>query len=121
MENGNSYVLIKDGVIVGTAAIIFGVEKTYEAIYNGEWKSNGEYITIHRIAIDSRYKGLGFASMILDKTEERCKDMGIHSIRVDTHEDNLPMQNLLIKNSYEYCGIIYLEDKSKRLAFEKVL
>ena len=59
--------------------------------------------------------------MILDKAEEMCKNIEINSIRIDTHEDNLPMQNLLKKNNYEYCGIIYLEDRSKRLAFEKVL
>ena len=121
IENGNSYVLLKDDIIVGTVAIIPGVEKTYESIYNGEWKSTGEYVTIHRIAIDSRYKRLGFATMVLDKVEEMCKNMGINSIRLDTHEENLPMQNLLKKNNYEYCGIIYLEDKSERLAFEKIL
>lgn len=121
IENGNSYVLLKDDIVVGTVAIIPGVEKSYESIYNGEWKSNGEYITIHRIAIDPRYKRLGFATMILDKAEELCKSKGISSIRIDTHEENLPMQNLLQKNNYEYCGIIYLEDRSKRLAFEKVL
>ena len=59
--------------------------------------------------------------MVLDKVEEMCKNMGINSIRIDTHEENLPMQNLLKKNNYEYCGIIYLEDKSERLAFEKIL
>ena len=116
IENGNSYVLLKDDIIVGTVAIIPGVEKTYESIYNGEWKSTGEYVTIHRIAIDSRYKRLGFATMVLDKVEEMCKNMGINSIRIDTHEENLPMQNLLKKNNYEYCGIIYLEDKSERVS-----
>lgn len=89
IENGNSYVLLKDDIIVGTVAIIPGVEKTYESIYNGEWKSTGEYVTIHRIAIDSRYKRLGFATMVLDKVEEMCKNMGINSIRIDTHEENL--------------------------------
>jgi len=121
IENGNSYVLLKNDIVVGTVAIIPGIEKTYEAIYNGEWKSSGKYITIHRIAIDVRYKRLGFATMILDKAEEMCKKKDINSIRIDTHEENLPMQNLLQKNNYEYCGIIYLEDGSKRLAFEKLL
>ncbi|MGB3927108.1 MAG: GNAT family N-acetyltransferase [Caldicoprobacterales bacterium] len=121
IENENSYVLLKDGITVGTVAIIPGVEITYESIYNGDWKSSGDYVTIHRIAIDPKYKRLGFATMILDKAEEMCKNIEINSIRIDTHEDNLPMQNLLKKNNYEYCGIIYLEDRSKRLAFEKVL
>lgn len=41
-------------------------------------------------------------------------------IKVDTHEENISMQKLLKKNNFKYCGIIYLEDKSKRIAFEKI-
>ena len=44
---------------------------------------------------------------------------GIKNIRVDTHKDNKSMQGLLLKNNYKYCGVIYLEDGSKRIAFEK--
>lgn len=121
IDNGNSYVLIKDGIIVGTVAVIFDIEKTYEFIYNGNWKSDLEYAVVHRIAIDSRYKGLGFASIILKNVEEICLSKAIHSVRIDTHEENLPMQKLLKKNGYEFCGIIYLEDGSKRIAFEKIL
>ena len=43
------------------------------------------------------------------------------SIKVDTHEQNLSMQKLLRKNNFEHCGIIYLQDNSKRIAFEKIL
>ena len=44
-----------------------------------------------------------------------------HINLIDTHEDNQSMQKLLAKNQFSYCGIIYLSDGSKRLAFEKVL
>jgi hypothetical protein len=30
------------------------------------------------------------------------------------------MQNLLIKNGFSKCGIIYLEDGAERLAFQKI-
>ena len=39
---------------------------------------------------------------------------------MDTHEDNISMQRLLEKNNFKYCGIIYLEDGNKRIAFEKL-
>ena len=58
---------------------------------------------------------------IIKYAEEVCKQNDIHSIKVDTHEQNIPMQNLLKKNGFEYCGIIYLEDGGKRVAFEKTL
>lgn len=119
--NKNGFVLLKDDDIVGTVAVSFDGEKTYESIYDGEWISNHEYAVIHRIAIETNYKGLGLSSIIIKDIEKICLKKGVHSIKVDTHEDNLSMQKLLQKNGFLYCGIIYLEDKSKRVAFEKIL
>jgi RimJ/RimL family protein N-acetyltransferase len=119
--NGYSYVLLKDENIVGTAAISFDGEKTYKNIYNGKWLSHGEYAVIHRLAVDSDYKGSGISSEIIRNVEKMCLDKGVKSIKVDTHEQNLPMQKLLQKNDFTYCGFIYLENKSKRVAFEKMI
>lgn len=122
IDNQYGYVLLKDRDIVATVALIFDGEKSYETIYEGSWiSSEEEYATIHRIAVHSDYKGLGLGSIIINKIEDICSSRGINSIRVDTHEDNLSMQRLLYKNGFKYCGIIYLEDNSKRLAFEKLL
>jgi len=117
----NSYVLIKDNNIVATAAVSFDGEKTYGAIYEGEWISGNKYAVIHRIAVDSAYKGLGLSSQIIKSVEQLCFNKGVYSIKVDTHEENISMQKLLEKNKFKYCGIIYLENRSKRIAFEKVL
>ena len=117
----NSYVLLKDNNIVATAAVSFDGEKTYDSIYEGEWISNNEYAVIHRIAVDSNYKGLGLSSQIIKNVEQVCLNKGVNSIKVDTHEENISMQKLLKKNKFDYCGIIYLEDRSKRIAFEKIL
>lgn len=121
IANKNSYMLLKDNNIVATAAVSFDGEKTYNSIYEGEWISNNEYAVIHRIAVDNTYKGLGLSSQIIKHVEELCLNKGVHSIKVDTHEENISMQKLLKKNKFQYCGIIYLEDGSKRIAFEKTL
>ena len=47
--------------------------------------------------------------------------MIIQNITKEISEKNMSMQNLLRKNEFSYCGVIYLEDKSKRIAFEKLL
>ncbi|OOM76194.1 acetyltransferase (GNAT) family protein [Clostridium puniceum] len=117
----NSYVLLKDNNIVATVAVSFDGEKTYEAIYEGEWISNNEYAVIHRIAVDNTYKGLGLSSQIIKNIEQLCFKKSVHSIKVDTHEENISMQKLLKKNKFQYCGIIYLANRSKRIAFEKIL
>lgn len=121
IDNDHSYVLLKENNIVATAAVSFDGEKTYDSIYEGQWISNNKYAVIHRIAVDNNCKGLGLSSQIIKNVEELCLSKGVYSIKVDTHEENLSMQKLLKKNKFQYCGIIYLEDGSKRIAFEKTL
>jgi RimJ/RimL family protein N-acetyltransferase len=72
------------------------------------------------MAVDNAYKGAGLSSVIIKHIENICLDKGVHSIKIDTHSENTSMQRVIKKNNFEYCGIIYVEDKSSRLAFEKI-
>lgn len=121
IKDGYGYVLLKDYQIVGTVALSFDGEITYQNIYNGAWKCDRDYAVIHRIAVNDKHKGLGLASIIIQQIEKICQKQKINSIRIDTHKENISMQQLIKKNGFEYCGIIYLADKSERLAFEKLL
>lgn len=119
IKNEESYVMIKDNEILATTVISFQKESSYKNIIDGKWLTNGDYGVIHRVVVDNTYKGLGLSHKIIKYTEKLCLEKGVHSIKVDTHEQNIPMQILLKKNGFEYCGIIYLEDGGKRVAFEK--
>ncbi|MBU3113071.1 GNAT family N-acetyltransferase [Clostridium lacusfryxellense] len=121
INNGNGYVLLEDNNVIGTVVFTFDGEKNYEVIYNGKWINNDKYAVIHRMAVDSNYKGMGLASIIIKNIEEICLDNQIYSIRIDTHIENISMKKMLLKNGFEYCGIIYLDDQSKRVAYEKTL
>jgi uncharacterized protein YqgV (UPF0045/DUF77 family) len=121
INSGNSYVLLNENKIVATAVISFDGEKTYDTIYNGEWLSNNEFAVIHRIAVDNNFKGSGLSSLIIKSAEKLCLERSIHSIKIDTHRENISMQKLLKKNEFKYCGIIYLENKNERIAFEKII
>ena len=121
IQNECSYVLLKDNNIIGTTVISFKKDTNYDKIFEGHWLSNGDYAVIHRIAIDNNYKGLGISHKIIEYAKELTLERGFKSIKVDTHEDNISMKSLLKSNEFKYCGIIYLEDGSKRVAFEKRL
>lgn len=118
---GNSYVLVRDDEIVATAAVLFSGEPTYADIHNGEWITDHEYAVVHRLAVKQQYKQAGTASYLMDNIEEIVIDYGMRSIRIDTHEGNVPMHGLLQKKGYKVCGIIYLADGNQRVALEKVL
>lgn len=121
IENGHGYVLSKHNIIVATVALIFDGEETYDSIYDGRWLSDGQYTTIHRVGVDPNYKGSGLASIMLKDIEKLSLKKGIRSIKADTHQDNMPMVRFLEKNEFKPCGKIYLNDGSKRIAFEKIL
>ncbi len=121
IAKGCSYVLIKDDQVVATTVISFEVERTYDEIHEGQWLSEQPYAVMHRVAVSSELKGLGLGRVLIDATAKMCQAQGVWSIKVDTHEDNHAMQRLLTKSDFSYCGVIFLEDGAKRLAFETLL
>ncbi|MDU5261662.1 MAG: GNAT family N-acetyltransferase [Clostridium celatum] len=121
IKKNSSYVLESENKILATAMVSFEEDKTYKKIYNGEWLNSGNYAVIHRIAVSEKVKGNGIASAIIKEVEILCKENRVNSIKIDTHKDNISMQKLLEKNDFKYCGIIYLDDESERIAFEKLI
>ena len=116
IRDGNSYVCVsKDGTVIGTFFFIQGkdIEPTYRDITEGTWLDNSPYGVVHRIAGDGSEKGIG--AFCINWAFEQCGHL-----RIDTHGDNIVMQNLLKKLGFAHCGTIYVEeDDFPRLAFEK--
>ena len=121
IANDNGYVMTDEKKVIAMATVLFTKEPTYQYIFDGNWLSSKKYAVVHRLAVDSRFTKKGVATAILNEIEKMTILRGIGSIRVDTHEDNIPMQNLLKKNGFVYCGVIFLQDGNKRIAFEKLL
>ena len=120
IKNGVTYVYESEGLILGTMALIFGAEPTYEVIYDGAWETEGLlYATIHRMAIAKEYKGRGIAGEMLAEAERICRENKVHTIRIDTHEENESMKAWIDKMGFFYCGWIVVENGDKRLAYEK--
>ena len=121
IERGESYILLKDGEVIGTVYLSFEEESDYDKIYEGAWISQEPYAVIHRLAVDLERKGQGLASVIMEEAVKMSQERGFKSIKVDTHRENKAMQRLLLKNGFQNCGLIYLKDGAERLAFEKII
>ena len=111
--HGSSYVVEDGGEVVGVFQFEIGEEPTYKRIYDGEWLSDEPYAFIHRIAV--KYHGRG----IVDYCFSECFKK-FPNIRIDTHEDNLPMQRVLLRSGFIRCGVIYLESGDARIAYQKI-
>ena len=115
ISEGNSYVCIHKGKAVGTFFYIFGedIDPTYRIIENGEWLDDTPYGVVHRLAGDGSVKGIG--KFCLNWAYEQCCHL-----RVETHENNIVLQNILQKLGFTRCGIIHIkEDNYPRIAYEK--
>lgn len=121
IHNLESYVVLDKQRVIGTFALSFRIESTYNHIYEGSWLSLQDYAVIHRIALDNEYKGLGISTEIINTIEEWCVNQKVFSLKIDTHEDNRSMRRMLEKNGFVYCGIIFLLDGNRRVAYEKLL
>lgn len=115
------FFVLEEEEIMGVTFIGLTKDSTYDKIYEGQWLNNGKYGVIHRMAVGSKYRKTGTASLLMKYIEEYLKSKDIRSIKVDTHRGNTTMHNFLLKNAYVQCGIIYLEDGNERLAYEKLL
>jgi GNAT superfamily N-acetyltransferase len=119
IQQGFGYVLVENNFVIAYAAIIFGIEPTYDDI-KGNWLSEGDYTVVHRVATSENFKGKGIATQLFILIEGLSRNKNVFSIKVDTNFDNVPMLRILEKLNYCYCGEI-LFGGAHRMAFEKLL
>lgn len=110
IARGEAWLLCEGEKILGVAALCQGIEPTYGHI-EGAWPNDNPYLCIHRIAAAKGAKGVFAAFM------EHSKAL-YQNIRIDTHADNAIMQKCILKHGFTYCGIVYMEDGSPRLAYQ---
>lgn len=111
IDSGDSYACLKDGKVVATFVLRGGNDPTYDVIYDGAWKNDNPYATIHRIASNGAVKGI--FSIAMDYALQYYS-----TIRIDTHRDNKVMQKAILKAGFEYCGIIHCWSGDERLAYQ---
>ena len=111
IEQGQLYVVEENGDVCGVFALVIGPDPTYAEIEGGNWHYDDAYGTIHRLAGNGTG---GIFDVCVDFCSQRCD-----YLRIDTHRDNRVMQHLVEKAGFRYCGIIYVDDGTARLAYDR--
>lgn len=106
---GRLFAVVRNDEICGAFVFFIGDDPTYRYI-EGSWMADTPYGVIHRIA----GQGGGIFADALAFCEAQ-----ISHIRIDTHHDNKPMQHVVETAGFSRRGIIYVEDGSPRIAYEK--
>ena len=98
-------------------------ESGYDKITDGKWHGEGKYCTLHRMAIEARFRGTGISDMLVDFADETAKAKGDECVRTDTHRKNKAMQKLFKRKGYAYRGNVLVSSEPghdpARQAFEK--
>lgn len=111
--------VIQQETIIGYFVLQTSPDEFYENI-DGKWLSDGEYSTIHRIALLPNLNNQGIGTKVFKLIEAISIENKRNYIRVDTGLDNLSMQRVLSKNNYIDCGLVEVTD-GLRKAYEKQL
>ncbi|MFI3265083.1 MAG: GNAT family N-acetyltransferase [Rikenellaceae bacterium] len=120
VQLSNGYILEFDGRIAAYGALVYGVEQAYLSLVNGAWLSDFDYVTLHRLAVSSAFRGEGIGAQFFAEMEREARGRNVHSLRADTHRDNMVMQRLLARMGFTLCGDVYY-GASHRLGYERVL
>lgn len=121
IEKQSCYLLTDQEEIVAVGTLYMENDPNYRIIEEGNWKTEEPYGTVHRLAVAEGRRQQGLAGILYDRLEKICREKGMRGMRVDTHRDNKKMQSWIRKQGFRLCGIIYVEDGTKRDAFEKPL
>lgn len=112
----------ENNLIIGMMSVKSGIESTYNVIYDGNWRFDAPYLTIHRLAVKKALLGSQTAHLLMNYADQLAIKLHTPYIRIDTHESNKYAIRLFQSHGYIYCGWINLVQKDgdlKRLAYDK--
>ena len=94
-----------DGEIAGVIAITNDQSPEYADV---GWDITETTIVTHRLAVDTKFRGMGIAATLLQQAEQVAIDRGITILRIDTNTKNKATQALFPKLGYVFAGEIGL-------------
>ncbi len=103
------YVLEKEDII-GIVVLTKVMDEEYVPV---EWLTqNDDNLYIHRLAVDPKYWGQGYAQQLMDFAEAYAQQHGYASVRLDTFSENHRNQKFYETRGYQRLGNIYFPKQS---------
>lgn len=110
-NNDELYIIEIHKSIVGCMAITPKMSSYYS---NVEWlETSNNVIYVHRLAIDPKFQGNGFAQELMNFAENYAKNNKYHSVRLDTFSKNTRNQKFYELRGYKRLGEIFFPKQSE--------
>ncbi len=108
----------EDGKLICTFAVNTTCEEEYDAC---PWQCPDEpYIVVHRLAVNPKYRRQGVAKNAMEFMENKAKEKGIKTIRLDTFCGNLAGAALYESLGFKVIGFAHWR-KGKFQIMEKII
>ncbi|MDO5718648.1 MAG: GNAT family N-acetyltransferase [Tissierellia bacterium] len=120
IDNQELYIYLEDGEIISVMTLLTDYDNAYDTLVGGEWKGK-TYIAVHRLSVAREHKGKGISKKMISYAIEKASEMGLDSIRIDTHMENTVVKNISDSFGFEYKGVIEFDEGGKGIAYEKML
>lgn len=106
IELGQLWVADVDGEIAGAAAI---TTEQYPEYADVGLDITEPAIVVHRLAVDTKFRGMGIAVALLMQAEQESINRGFNLLRIDTNTQNKAAQSLFPKLGYVFAGEMSLQ------------
>ncbi|ARV09793.1 GNAT family N-acetyltransferase [Winogradskyella sp. PC-19] len=111
VKRNELYVLEFENSVIGSVVLSDLMDEEYMPI---NWLTeNDKNLYIHRLAIDPKHQGNGYAQKLMDFAEQFAIDNNYRSIRLDTFSQNKRNQKFYELRGYKRLGDIYFPKQSK--------
>ena len=110
----------KNGII-GLIVLTENEDAEYQKV---KWLTkNHRNLYIHRLAVDPKFQGKGYAQKLMDFAEKYAKENGYNSIRLDTFSQNKRNQKFYEQRNYIKLESIYFPNQSEFpfYCYEKIM
>ena len=109
VENDNLFVY-EQNRLLGVIALCSSMHPAYSGV---TWLTpNSTNLYIHRLAVHPDHQGQGIARSLMDFAEERARELGCISIRLDTFSKNPRNQRFYENRGYTKLGDVFFPDQS---------
>lgn len=110
IANKELYVLEMGVKIIGIVVVSTYMDEEYVPI---KWLTpNKNNIYIHRLAVDPKQQGKGYAQKLMDFAEAYAQENNFVSVRLDTFSQNKRNQKFYETRGYQRLGDIYFPKQS---------
>lgn len=104
------WVLEFSGKLIGSLSLTDHMDKEYREISWLTPNQNNAYV--HRLSVDPDFQGEGFGGILMDFAENKARQDGKRSIRLDTFSRNARNQLFYEQRGYQRLGAVYFPSQS---------